>query len=84
MPHLGEAGERLAADPLSGRVRGHELRMSRLDLLKFAEKGVVFGVGDLRTVEDVVAVFMVADQGPQFVRPPGRSPVILRHHAASF
>ena len=69
MTHLGEAGQRLAADALGGRVGRDQFGMRCLQLLELAEESVVVGVGDLGAVEDVVAVLVMADQCPQLLDP---------------
>ena len=60
MGHFRKALFRLAPDPLRGRVAGHQLRMLRLQRLQLAHQRVEGGVGDLRRIEDVVLVFVMA------------------------
>jgi hypothetical protein len=60
--HRHEAVEHAADDPLGGRVGGQQLGVRRLDRLQLLEQAVVFGVGDRRVVEHVVAVGMLLQQ----------------------
>jgi hypothetical protein len=64
---LGEPGDRLAADPLRGRVRGQQLGVLGLDAAQLVEQLVVDVVGDLRVVEDVVAVAVVGELPAQLL-----------------
>ena len=78
MAEAGHALGRRRADPLGGRVRGHELRMSALERLERAEQAIVRPVGDDRTIEHVVAVVVLVDLPTQLggaagPRPKGRS-----------
>ena len=57
--------DRLAADALGRRVRRDQLRELRFERAQLAHQHVVLAVGDLGTVEDVVAVVVVVDLGPQ-------------------
>jgi hypothetical protein len=63
---LLEALGRLAADALGGRVGREQLGVRGLDALELVHQRVVLGVGDLRRVEDVVEVLVVAEFGAQF------------------
>ena len=66
---LGEAGDRLRADALGGRVRGYELGVPLLDGAQLPEERVELGVADLGRVEGVVAVVVVVDLGPELFEP---------------
>ncbi len=71
-----EAFARLAADALGGRVGRDQFRMFGFELLQLNHELVEFGVGDFGIVENVVAVFVMADLVPQcfdlFFGPLGR------------
>ena len=56
MLDLAKLGRRGRADPLSGRVRGHEVRALLFDGAELTQERVVLAVADERRVEDVVAV----------------------------
>ncbi len=58
---LDEALPRLPAHPLRGGIRRHQARVPLLQLLEVLHQLVEFGVGDLRVIEHVVAVLVVAD-----------------------
>jgi hypothetical protein len=47
------------AHPLGGRIRGNPFRVPGFQVLQFPQQPVVLGVGDLRIVQDVVAVIVV-------------------------
>ena len=64
--HFFETLGRLASDSLGGRVGGQELGMLGFDSLELVHQRVVFGIGDLRCVEDVVEMFVVAQLGAEF------------------
>src|SRR5215210_201920 len=64
---LLELVERLAADALRRRVRREQLGMIFFDPSQLAQQVVVVGVGDLRVVEDVVAVVVVGDLPPELL-----------------
>ncbi len=72
MLYLREPGSRLASDPLSGRVGSGELGIGLFELLQFAVEVIVGGVGDLRLVEDVIQVVVVADPLSQLLDPSTR------------
>ena len=59
MLHLGEARSRGGTDPPRWGIVGDELGMLVLESLELVVESVVAGVGDLRVVENVVAVRMV-------------------------
>ena len=66
----GKTIQGLAADALCGRVRRDQLRMRGLQRLQLLEQAVVFGIGDLRIVQHVVAVrvrMQLAAQRLQFI-----------------
>src|SRR4030095_12483021 len=58
-------GRRPAADPLRWGVRGDEVRVFRLQSLELQHERVEFRVGYFRIVEDVVALFVIANQTPE-------------------
>src|SRR4029077_19094602 len=61
MAGLDETLAWLAANSLHGRVGGDQFGVLGLDLLEFVDEFVEFSVADLGIVENVVAVFVVAD-----------------------
>lgn len=65
MAHLGEGRERRAAHALGGRIAADQLRMLGFQRLEFVEQAIVFGVGDARLVEDVVAVVVLIQLSAQ-------------------
>ena len=69
MVDLREAG-RGAAPALRGRVGRDELRVRLFELLQLVVERVVGAVGNLRVVEDVVAVVVVLDEPPELGDPP--------------
>ena len=50
-----------SADALGGGVGGYERGVGLFEGLEFAHEAVVFGVGELGLVEDVIEVFVVAN-----------------------
>src|SRR5262245_16864298 len=67
MGDLLELVERLPAHPLRGRVWGEELGIGLFELPQVTQKVVVVRIGDLRVVEDVVAVIVVGDLPPELL-----------------
>jgi len=61
VPDLDEALARLPANALGGRIRGEQFRMLGFQGLEPAQERVIFCVRDLRIIEDVVLVFVVAE-----------------------
>jgi hypothetical protein len=61
MGSRGEEVRGLASDPLRGAVGGDELGKLLLQPPKLPHELVVLGVGDLRLVQDVVAVVVMVD-----------------------
>ena len=61
MGEFDEAFAGGAADALGGGVEGDERGVGLFEGLEFAHAGVVFGVGDLGLVEDVIEVLVVAE-----------------------
>jgi len=61
MAELDEAFAGGAADALGGRVRGDERGVGLFEGLEFAHEDVVFGVGELGLIEDVIEVLVVAE-----------------------
>ena len=57
---MGVGGK--GADALGWGVRCNELRVGLLQLLELPEEPIVFRVASLGSIEDVVAVGVVADQ----------------------
>ena len=60
MPDGRELPQRLARDPLRGRVRRYQLRMLGLQLLELREQLVILLIRDLGLVLDVVEVIVLA------------------------
>ena len=58
---LDEALARFSAHALGGRIRREQLGVLGFQGLEPAHERVVFGVGDLRSVEDVVLMFVAAE-----------------------
>ncbi len=65
MLHRAKGLDGFGADPLGRGIRGDGIGMTLLQFLQFAQQAVVFGVGDLGVVEDVIAVVMVMQLGAQ-------------------
>ncbi len=65
MGDRGESLRRRRTYPLGGRVRGDEFGMRLLQLPEPAHQLVVFGVGYLGVVEDVIAPVVVFDLLPE-------------------
>lgn len=61
-----EVGD-LPGDTLRRAVGGDEFGEGGLELGEFADQRVVLRVGDLGSVEDVVAVGVVVDRSPEFL-----------------
>jgi hypothetical protein len=78
-PMLASAkrSEGAGADALGRRIRRAQLRVFRLQGLQLAEQPVVLGVGDLRVVEDVVAVVVVVQLDAQLLGARARRPSTL-------
>ena len=60
-----ESFARLAADALRGRVGSDQLRMLGLEILQLLHQLVEFEVADLRLVEDVIEMFVMANRVAQ-------------------
>src|SRR3984957_1249634 len=67
MVHLGETLFRLATYALAGRVRRHQLRMAAFQHTQLAHPGVVLRVGNLRRIQHVILIFVVAELIAQLV-----------------
>jgi hypothetical protein len=78
---LREPRERFTPDALSGRVGCCEFGMDGLELGELTVEGVVVRVGDLRAVQDVVAVLMMPDEVPKPFQ-PARYLRVCRYHSA--
>ena len=65
MRRFDEALARLASDALGGRIGRHQFWMLVFELLQLNHELIEFGVGKFGIVEDVIAVFVVADFIPQ-------------------
>ncbi len=65
MRDLDEPLARLAADTLRGRVLSDQVRMIRFELLQLPQHGIVFAIGDLRRVEHVIKMLVMAQTVPQ-------------------
>ncbi len=72
--HLRERRQRRGADPLRRRVGRHQRRVLGLERPELRHQPVVLAVGDLRVVEDVVAVVVEADELAQRLRARLRLP----------
>jgi len=64
MDHLGESFRRPTADALRGAIRSYILRMLVFQLLQTAQELVVVGIGDLRTIENVIELLVPSDLFP--------------------
>ncbi|MNK90474.1 hypothetical protein D3C87_1105300 [compost metagenome] len=64
--HLGERGQRHAADALGRRVAGDQFRVGRFQRFELVEQPVVLGVRNARLVEDVVTVVVLIEFSAQF------------------
>ena len=69
MGHGGKFGEGPGTDPLGRRIAGHQFRVPLFQRHQFVEQGIVFGIGDLGIVQDVVAVIVVVNQPTEFFKP---------------
>ncbi len=67
MHDLGKAFGRLAANTLGGTVRSYLIGMLLLESLQLLEQGVIFRVGDLGIVENVIEIFVTPNLFPQLV-----------------
>src|SRR5580692_7689005 len=65
MRHFDESLARLAANALRGRVRCHQIRMLRFQILQLPHQLVELAVVDLRIVYNVIEVFVMTDLLPQ-------------------
>lgn len=65
MAHLSEGRERRAADALGGRVAADQLRVFGFQCLELMEQAIVFGVGNARLVEYVVAIVVLIQLSAQ-------------------
>jgi hypothetical protein len=65
VPHLAQLRTRLGTDTLGGRVGRDQLGMFGFQSLEFSEEPIVLGVRNLRIVEYVVAMIVMADLGAQ-------------------
>ena len=65
MAHGGELRRGRGADLVRDRLGLGELGMVGLEAPQLDDEGVVLGVGDLRRVQPVVAVGVVADELPE-------------------
>ena len=66
LDRLERLGDR-AADALRRRVGRDEFREALLEVDELAVERVELAVADLGVVEDVVAVFVIADEGTEFL-----------------
>jgi hypothetical protein len=64
----GEGFGRASGDTLGRRVGRDEVRVLGLEPLELVQQPVELLVGDLRVVVDVVALFVMADGGPEFIQ----------------
>ena len=56
-----------SADPLGGRIGILQLRMRVFERFELVHQRVELGVGDLRVVVNVVALFVMANEGTELV-----------------
>jgi hypothetical protein len=54
-----------SAHALGGGVGASELGIPLLQPLQLLHQGVVFGIGDLRVIQDIVAVVVILDLPPE-------------------
>ena len=64
-----EACGRTPADALGWRIGGDEIRVVGFEALELLHERVEFCVGYLGIVEDVVALFVIANEPAEFVNP---------------
>jgi hypothetical protein len=62
-----EAGRHAPADALRRRLRCDELGVRRFERAQLVHQRVVLTVGELRRVQDPVALVVIAHQAPQFL-----------------
>src|SRR5205814_3995727 len=72
MAHRRQVPRRHPADTLRRRVGTRELRMLALERLELAKQLVIFGVGDLGRILDVVQAVMTLELGAQPLDPLAR------------
>src|SRR6185312_4241031 len=59
--HLYEALAWLASNTLCGRIRRNQFRVRSLKLFEFLHQAVKVGVRNLRSIQDVIEVFVAAN-----------------------
>jgi hypothetical protein len=62
-----EAGGDPSTDALRRRLRRHQIGMRHLERAQLVHQRVELAVGDQRLVDEVVPLFVVADQAPQLL-----------------
>jgi hypothetical protein len=67
-----------AADASRRRILADEIGMLRLEADELLHQGVELAVGDLRSVQDVVALFVVPDLAAELFDPFGGSHLAAR------
>ncbi len=84
VPDGPEDVRRHAADPLSGRVPGDQLRVAGFQRLQLLHERVILGIGGVGLVEDIIPVVMMAQLCAQvFDLPAGLAQLGIRgsrHH----
>ena len=65
MPHFDESFARLAAYPLRGRICRYQRRMLAFELFQLPHQRVKFRIADLRTIQNVIKMFVMTDFVPQ-------------------
>jgi hypothetical protein len=68
-----EAGGDAAADAAGGRIVDDEIRVLGLEPFELLHQGIEFGVGDLRLAQDVIALFVIANEPAKFLDAFGRT-----------
>src|SRR6202011_485852 len=66
MPNFNEPFSRLSSHPLRRGVAGDEFRTGGFEPLKFLHQQVELGIRNLRIVEHIILVLMMANLLPQF------------------
>jgi hypothetical protein len=61
MANRGEEIPHRTTDPLGRRVRRDEKWILFLEAHQFTQQGVVLGVGDLRLIQNVIAIAVIAE-----------------------
>jgi hypothetical protein len=65
MSYIGKGLEGFRPHPLCGRIRGYQFRPLLFQIDETSEEPVIFGVGDLRVVENMVSMVVISDLLPK-------------------